>query len=287
MTRRAFTLVELLIVIAVITILAALLLPALSRAMWVARLTACANNQHQIHVGVTNYAAEQRRWYPATTKPSVLVSGKNIPTCRGKSFSITGNSSYKELAGILSGNYDANYLKPSRNDLFKCPQGISEPVAMASAYYGLYFDMWNGTGGWTYENGHPSPGIPNNLSHIMRKVGRKYKMSARWRAASGSPANPEYNVISSDVVHRVGHDGGGVSSNHLWLGDRGSGMSYIPLKFRTWTADVTANYCFDDGSVTTRKPFTWWDVSGPETFNIPSGGGQGGDPFCLPIEYGR
>lgn len=55
---RAFTLVELLVAIAIIAILAAILLPVLSRAKASGQRTACLNNLKQIAAGVHMYAGD-------------------------------------------------------------------------------------------------------------------------------------------------------------------------------------------------------------------------------------
>jgi prepilin-type N-terminal cleavage/methylation domain-containing protein/prepilin-type processing-associated H-X9-DG protein len=56
--RRAFTLVELLVVIAIIAILAALLLPALTAAKARAYQAACTNNSRQIALAIVLYAGD-------------------------------------------------------------------------------------------------------------------------------------------------------------------------------------------------------------------------------------
>ena len=61
---RYFTLVELLVVIAVITILAALLLPALRKAKEIANMVVCANNLKQQGVATVSYANTYRRYHP-------------------------------------------------------------------------------------------------------------------------------------------------------------------------------------------------------------------------------
>lgn len=67
-TSRFFTLVELLIVIAIITILAALLLPALTRARERAQAISCTNNVKQLTMAFTNYADSYAGWAPVTQK---------------------------------------------------------------------------------------------------------------------------------------------------------------------------------------------------------------------------
>jgi prepilin-type N-terminal cleavage/methylation domain-containing protein/prepilin-type processing-associated H-X9-DG protein len=62
--RTAFSLVELLVVIAIIAVLIALLIPAIQAARESSRRSACQNNLRQIGIGLTTYESVHRRWVP-------------------------------------------------------------------------------------------------------------------------------------------------------------------------------------------------------------------------------
>jgi prepilin-type N-terminal cleavage/methylation domain-containing protein/prepilin-type processing-associated H-X9-DG protein len=70
--NKAFTLVELLVVIGIISVLVAILLPALSKARQSAARIKCMANMKQIHLGFAMYSLDNDGWYP--------------PVCDEKSF---------------------------------------------------------------------------------------------------------------------------------------------------------------------------------------------------------
>ena len=96
--------IELLVVIAIIGILASLLLPALSRAKAKAHRATCANNTHQISVGIFMYASDSLGRLPLQSDPSPYPNGEGF--------------FYKELMK----SYVGLSGPPAKGDrLFTCP----------------------------------------------------------------------------------------------------------------------------------------------------------------------
>ncbi len=82
---RDFTLVELLVVTSIISVLAALLLPALNRAHQAAQSLSCGNNYKQIGLAVDLYAGDWADYLPGPCwrlpyLPSVFAGGGNMFT---------------------------------------------------------------------------------------------------------------------------------------------------------------------------------------------------------------
>ena len=67
--RRAFTLIEVLVVIAILAVLVALLVPALSRAKESGRRTACLNNLRQLGLAALLYADDEGSFPPRRLSP--------------------------------------------------------------------------------------------------------------------------------------------------------------------------------------------------------------------------
>ena len=129
-----FTLVELLVVVAIIATLIAMLLPALNKAREVARRTVCAANVRQLNVSHHLYANENRASY-APASP-LLASG--------------GHRRNVRASGQWIGHGLLWYLKHAEN-----PRIFYDPG-------------WNADDGVSYggSDGWPSTGDPNTAGDI-------------------------------------------------------------------------------------------------------------------------
>jgi prepilin-type N-terminal cleavage/methylation domain-containing protein/prepilin-type processing-associated H-X9-DG protein len=117
-----FTLLELLVVIAVITVLAALLLPALARAKAQARRIVCVNNQKQL--GLTWYV------YAGDNSEKVALNGHATEFTVTQPLWVLGDShlyraGFVDTRCLLDPRYAsfANYLKSTA--IYKCPEDKS------------------------------------------------------------------------------------------------------------------------------------------------------------------
>ncbi|MBR4674003.1 MAG: prepilin-type N-terminal cleavage/methylation domain-containing protein [Victivallales bacterium] len=102
MKKQAFTLVELLVVIGIITILAAMLIPAVNSAMAKAQETRCTNNLGQIGKAFAMYSAD---------------NGNNVIVCNGDKAKAEGV--YKDPDWVNSW-VGLSYLYVKNADIYNC-----------------------------------------------------------------------------------------------------------------------------------------------------------------------
>ncbi len=90
--RGAFTLVELLVVMAIIAVLVALFLPAVNSAREAARRTSCSNNTHQIALATLNFESAYGYFPPTRTLEFLDSNGNPLSNAVGAAKAASGGA---------------------------------------------------------------------------------------------------------------------------------------------------------------------------------------------------
>ncbi len=116
MKIRAFTLIEILIVIAIIAVLAALLFPVFARAKDAAKKNSCLSNIRQVGMATNLYLVDYDGMYPQTRKTSPLPEVEDIAGWIDEPFF---GSAYRLIAPYTGTKVQSTDL--SAQKLYACP----------------------------------------------------------------------------------------------------------------------------------------------------------------------
>ncbi|MBN8525457.1 MAG: DUF1559 domain-containing protein [Planctomycetes bacterium] len=146
---RAFSLIELLVVVSIIAVLAALLLGSISIVREGARKTACGSNMRQLGMAILAYAADN---------DGLLVNAQ-IKGAANPSWGIGVNSHYNWCDTPLAGGFldlqgwSGGVARVDENVVLGCPadrRGVVSTIVWSSYGMNLNFAPWiNNMGEWT------------------------------------------------------------------------------------------------------------------------------------------
>lgn len=147
--KRNFTLIELLIVIAIIAIIASMLLPALNKAREASKKTSCVSNLKQIAAAVAMYSADENDFLPnknplaATRWASFYMNDEisGVPTFLG----LVAHRGYLRSAGVFDcpGSELGEWVRLWQTPQFKKRNwdGYNHKIVVVSGYAVRYQDQ--------------------------------------------------------------------------------------------------------------------------------------------------
>lgn len=175
LNRKRFTLVELLVVIGIISLLAALLLPALQSAYFAANMAVCKSNLKQVCTGSQLYASDFNNWYASGPHGA---NSKDWRIGRAYIYHVRGGTvAYQTLATEYFGLPDISKMQDLRysGSVFVCPEARRDANPNWGSFLCSYAFLPDtvACGGivGTYDP-HTSPVTISQPGNMMRKVGQ-------------------------------------------------------------------------------------------------------------------
>lgn len=202
--RGGFTLVEMLVVIAIVALLAALLMPALGKALSAARTVDCANRLRQAHYGVSAYANEYQGLGPCR-KYNIDAS---VPTeLRNKSWQhlIWNYVATGQSAPLTFYPY---YPERCYNTVLNCPMSVGGIASnlMYGRTYALNCYLKKRNGALVYQGQNDASALLSKIRSPSRTLllGEVFIFSSYWYWA-GSFDDP---LSASTRLLPTHHNGG-------------------------------------------------------------------------------
>ncbi|MCA9265011.1 MAG: DUF1559 domain-containing protein [Planctomycetales bacterium] len=168
--RFGLSLVEVLIVVAIIAILIAMLLPAIQVTRESARRTQCANNLRQLGLAFSNYESARKSLPPGDKRGFELDSSRQITKIKSLGTWVTLSLPFLEQSALYDQvDFEHTYFSPENGayhhvdlETLKCPSDVE--VGLTSEHYGARGNyaaniglgyVWMSDPYWTQNSGVP------------------------------------------------------------------------------------------------------------------------------------
>jgi prepilin-type N-terminal cleavage/methylation domain-containing protein/prepilin-type processing-associated H-X9-DG protein len=276
LSRKGFTLVELLVVIGIIALLISILLPSLNRARETANRVKCGSNMRQIGQAILLYANENKGNYPRTTYSTTTTAitgtfdpGNGVATADPFLTNVTQNDAVKPMFLLIR----TQDITP---EVFVCPSSNDEKdtygtTAGISAQWKVTFSKPTNLS-YSMANPYPDTVAVNNGYKLNATTGAEFAIAADKNPAGSTTytgLTTAFETSSSQIMQTANSPNHQGQGENVLYGDGHAEFQQNPFCGSKRDCIYTASGN-NTGSITTNK-------------QNPT---KGGTTNCLPLWSG-